>query len=159
MPTKTQIARNLNGTFGMATGAAFTETSIATGVNVNTGGAMLIESVDFLLDAIDLAAIAADGYWEWALSRDTKVTTVPGLDDNDVICRFGLSLPFTTSGGTIIPTTFHWEAPPGIVVVEPTLYIQSSGSAALSPSSYRINYSLIELSELEFLRLQSQLAS
>jgi hypothetical protein len=156
---KTQVARNLNGTFGMATGAAFTETVIATGVNPNTGGAMIIDSVDFLLDAVDLAAVASDGIWEWALSRDQKTLTVPGLDDNDVICRFGLAMPLTTSGVGVVPTAFHWEAPPGIVVVEPNLYIHSSGSAALSPSSYRINYSLVELSELEFLRLQAQLAA
>lgn len=134
------------------------QSTMSTGLSSSATVGWEIKSIEFLIDPTQLAALSADSEIEIEVSRDAYTSAPPsvrGLTDESTIMAWSFANMLTTSGEVFTPTYFKWEAPSGVVVVQPNLYftVDSNATGQTLVTDFRINFSVIKLSEIEFLRL------
>ncbi len=148
-----QVARYLDIRTTQGGADTFDEGSVSTEILPENGLAFAIRAIE-LSFLSGLAAVSAD--WEilWSMSRDTK-TAACAPTDPDCMLYDGRSGSLTTSGTFLNTRRVHYDALPGIFIVEPTIYAQLSSAATgiTLDANFRIWYEEIKLSEVEILRV------
>jgi len=148
------IDRFKNITVNQGGADAFVEANVDTLLVPENGLAWLITYVELLFLPGMFSGISADASVYWSMTRDTKAA-VPSFGDPDSIWVDGFDWTLTTSGSAIVPSTWRWTPPQGIIFVEPTIYFQldSTATGATLNARVRIHYEEIKVSEVDILRM------
>lgn len=151
----TQISKFIELTATQGGIDAFVESSASTNIIPADGMGLEIDKIVFAFrDNGQVQSIGSDCSFSISLTRDTKAA-IPNLTDNDVFFLWGFANSFTTSGQALIPLVHEWTPPKGLLLVEPTIYMQLDGlstSIAFTVDA-RIYYNEVKVSEVEILRL------
>lgn len=134
---------------------AFAQGSINTGLSAATPVAMLIKNISVDLPGVTaISALGADFGMEFTLTRSTQAA-IPNLNNYDCIARYGFAVPLTTSGALFLPCTFAFPQVEGQLIVQDTIYAQfdTNGVGSALSADFLIDYELVQLKEIEFLRL------
>lgn len=147
------IARWFNLTLTQSGADAFVQASVATDIVPEDGVILKVVGIDVQI-ANNLAALAADTYIEWSLTRATKTATAQ-LSDDSCFMADAIAFSLTTSGVGVIRQTFRYENPVGLYLVEPTLYgqLDSVGGAGAFTALMRVFYEEARASETDILRI------
>lgn len=148
----TTILRNFNATLTQGSADAFVEGSISTGLQPADGFAFRILVVEILL--AQGLPINNNPRIEWSICRDSKLA-VAGLDDEECMYSDAIENRLLTSGAAQTRCLITHRPEGGLLVVEPTIWIQmDSNNTTLSNSAdFRLHYDTVKLTEVEILRL------
>lgn len=152
------IARYRNITLTQGGADAFVQSEEITGIDPTTGRAWQLERLELHIpQATALQGVSADFSITTSLSRDTK-TAVAEVNDNDCLATMSLFGALTTSGQIVIASPLIYTFQPGVLVVEPELFMQlDSAATGLTLTAYaRLYYSEVKLSEVDILRMLTQ---
>ncbi len=154
----TGIARFRNMTLTQGSSDAFVQASEVTGIDPGAGRGWLCKRLELEFPiASGLQGMSADSAVSFAMTRDSKAA-VSGLDDSDTMAVISFSNALTTSGEVIVPNTWKYEFPEGVIVVEPTIYchLDSTATGLTMTGNVRLYYEEVKLSEVEILRMLTQ---
>jgi hypothetical protein len=150
------LSRRFNMSVIMSAANTFTQATVPTGLSTNDTLAMMVKHVDWewIFAGADMPGLAADGYVIGQLT-DASKTSIARIIDDDVIWRNTVMFPFTTSGAYSWSPSGQQECPDGCMIVSPNIYIAAltSGLASAATLDLRIEYELVKLSEVDYLRM------
>lgn len=134
---------------------AFVSATLNTNLSPQDSYAWAIQRISYqLYDSTVFSAIAGDADWQVALAKQTKAS-MPLISDPDILYEDSLAIAFTTSGQMGIPLVSRTDMPPGVILVGGQAYLlfDSSGLGSAASIVMAIDYEVIKLSEVDFLRL------
>jgi len=143
---------NLKATEGGAD--AFVEDSEVTNIVPSEGRAFLITEITVYIEPSSFYTASSDFFIAWSLTRDSKLA-IAQYDDPECFLSDGIAHLLTTSGSSIINTSYRYNPPGGILLVEPSVYFQldSTGVGGAVTAYARLAYDEVKVTEVDILRL------
>ena len=135
---------------------AFAYDTIQTGMSTSSRYGWLIHSIGFMVGNIGAVA-SADGYFRVQVVKNEETSSLVDSADNDLIYEWGTSVIAAGTPANLFTfgLNHYWEAPPGLLVVNPqlSLLIDSDATGLTMSATARIYYYPTEVSEMDMLRL------
>lgn len=131
---------------------AFVQAEIQTGLLGLSRRAYRLNEVQ-----VEFPTAILPGQYELCITRRSK-SAMPDLTDLDVFRKWKFAYTFTTSGSTVIETTFVWTPPSEIIIVEDPIYAQldTALTSAANTVKMLLDVSQVEISEIDRLTLLTQ---